>query len=405
MKNHKILLIFSIAALTVFTLFFSYIQPLTAYAQEEEYIVVSNIQELNEALGGNHKISGTTLTLKSDVDLNYKSIEIDNYQENKLTINLNGKTISKTSNSSYMFYLGHCDDSISHTDLYIKGTGMMKARNDIFRLCWDNGYENFIKPIFAGNISYSSVDGRVVYTDACVSMVISNGYFYSQNNDYVISDTAMDIEYKNDWHVEKAVVKIAGGVIDGGCKIKVKNFTMTDGIINGDAEVSCYKSTFSGGIVNGSLIVDGADPVYLNIKGNIVFNKGIYLNTNELITKISGGTILAEDNGIVCNEYDPFYSKEDYPNLKKVPTKNKLYLNGGLISVSASGGCGIFINDLYDDGWAAPLELHVNGGHIISAGNKGAYAIRSNDQTLLVIGDNVRKKDIFSGFDTFMSNN
>ena len=387
----KFRLISGVCAIVVLVIIVSIFLPRNTYAKEEEYITVTNIYELNEALGGNHKISGNTLTLTSDVVLDYKSIDIDNYQDSKLVINLNGKTISKANESMYMFYLGNCDSSLSHTDLYIKGTGTIRAKNTIFQLLWQNGDLYYIKPIFKGNISYYSTDGSIVSTDACVSMVIQNGYFFSENNQ-VLYDVASDIEFSSDLKKETAIVKISGGVIDGSCRIETKQFEMTGGMINGEADISCYKSTFRGGIVNGKLVVSGVGPTALYIKDRAVFNQGVLLNTCELTTKVSGGTILAEDVGIVCQTYDPTY-----------PISNKLYLTGGLISVTSSGSYGIYVNDPYQ-GWDEDVwRVYVKGGHIVSVGNDGRSAIRLNSQSKYSISNNISSKDVMSGFNKFTS--
>lgn len=76
--------------------------PKQAFEYEDTYYV-TNVEELNEAFGGNHLIDGQTLVLQSDVELE-QSILLENYAGNNCIINLNGNTI-KVLNKYYFIYL------------------------------------------------------------------------------------------------------------------------------------------------------------------------------------------------------------------------------------------------------------------------------------------------------------
>ena len=57
-------------------------------------VQANNIQEMNQALGGNHKIKGNRLILQSDVTLDTKcEVAIQSTKPFDMTLDMNGKTI------------------------------------------------------------------------------------------------------------------------------------------------------------------------------------------------------------------------------------------------------------------------------------------------------------------------
>ena len=87
--------------------------------------IVSTADELNRALGGNHKVKGNTVVLQEDVVLD-TDIAIQNTKQ-RLTLNANGKTLSDTVG-------GYRDISVSSAKLRITGNGSFQIR-----LCvWDS---------------------------------------------------------------------------------------------------------------------------------------------------------------------------------------------------------------------------------------------------------------------------
>ena len=81
--------------------------------------IVSTADELNRALGGNHKVKGNTVVLQEDVVLD-TDIAIQNTKQ-RLTLNANGKTLSDTVG-------GYRDISVSSAKLRITGNGSFQIR-------------------------------------------------------------------------------------------------------------------------------------------------------------------------------------------------------------------------------------------------------------------------------------
>jgi hypothetical protein len=357
-------------AVMVLGIFFLLPKPEQIYADDKEN--VSNIEELNAVLGGNHKIDGDTLILQSDVEVR-TTISIKDYESDRLVIDMNGKNITYIAADLTNWYAplfdlspwadrstgtGGDDGSYSVT---FTGKGTIKARNSIFQVNDRN-----LQLILEGNISYTSIGhGKpVIETDGVLKkLTIQGGSFY-RDDSYFKIDFVIDMGLWGEGE-EPAVtsaeeVSVEGGKFYGNIRLMGKHVSVSGGTVLGNLDLAgTGKTVISGGTIKQSTCLQEPFKQNLEITGTAKLNGLVVYSPNANIT-ISGGTIRSFETKTAI-------TMKPYSDDEVFEKRGVLTITGGTVWTPDSSGFAIVVNDSDD---SAGYDIYIKGGNLIDTTKK-----------------------------------
>lgn len=325
-------------------LVFTMWKPGTAYAAQSqadaavvekaaEQPMVSNLNELNEQMGGNHRIEGNTLVLQSDVSLKQRIRFAEGTYD--IAVDLNGWTIRS---EDYIFYFPK-----SRGTLVMKGNGA----------CSTSGPDELIggnpamQIVLEGDIHYYSESAPKLFLDD-INLMIKNGEFDAKR--IIDSGALSDCESYNS-------VIIRGGVFNGEMCIGDGGggrFEMTGGTINGVLSLGTKSARMSGGVVYGGVYHDAGT---FRLSGGVIHD-GLALTGFSRFT-MTGGTIYAGDHDKAVLTVAHMY----YRGSKRHPYARIL---GGTLIADREDTMGIDV---------ASGRIALYGGKIVNRSGKGKYGI------------------------------
>lgn len=346
--------------------------PVEVQAAETVHATVNNIQQMNEALGGNHKIKGNRLILQSDVTLDTKcDIAIQSTKPFEMTLDMNGKTIR---NKSGIFFKTEVPYNVKLRKWTFTVTGSGKLVSDYGMFVDSNG-NGRTDLVLAGDVDYHA-SGFLFSIEGSITMKKGTLHKPQEDKNSANNPTV----YIGDFVMQ-------GGKIEGAIEV-VYNMEMTGGMvgeIHGDTEGSVPEITIRGGTVKGMVdecrlvmyggkigsfraVFEGGlglhlyggtiekgvtlgDECGITMSGGTIKGKGVDLKGEFSEMKMTGGKIIAEDSIAVKCLYGA-----------------KLRFGGGTIAVTKKNAVGI-----YGDATARVVLLN---GTIKQKYNTGKYAIQ-----------------------------
>ncbi len=314
--------------------------PKQAFEYEDTYYV-TNVEELNEAFGGNHLIDGQTLVLQSDVELE-QSILLENYAGNNCIINLNGNTI-KVLNKYYFIYLRRALNP--ETD-FVQFIGKGNIISESATLFYNDmrGY----RIILSGDITYKA---GAQFFEGLDDLTIENGDF-----EMIPLDNYIDfVDFEGAFGKK---VEISGGTFDKRV------------IVVGN-------SIISGGIMKDCLII-GRRGI---IKENACIKNGLYIDEGDECT-IKGGYISGKKYAIYILS-DGENPDQDYVTLD---------ITGGTIESRSKNGYGIYCEG------TPPCRVTIKNCTIRSKNGNGKSAIYLKDAQNVKLKADAGKKTLIRGF-------
>ena len=340
--------------------------PVEVQAAETVHATVNNIQQMNKALGGNHKIKGNRLILQSDVTLDTKcDIAIQSTKPFEMTLDMNGKTIR---NKSGIFFKTEVPYNVKlrKWTFTVTGSGKMVSAVGIFDdSCW---YAS-LDLVLAGDIDYHA-SGFLF--SAYGTITIKKGTLHKRpNKDFTVGKTYGSLVMEGG-KIEGAValatdMEMTGGTVDEilGDIESVPVITMRGGTVKGKVDECCL--TMYGGKIGsfatgleGYLVLYGGtvekgvtlgDECGMTMRGGTIKGKGVDLKGELCEMKMTGGKIIADDSIAV-----------------KCLHRAKFRFGGGTIAVTKKNAVGI-----YGDATARVVLLN---GTIKQKHNTGKYAIQ-----------------------------
>lgn len=324
---------------------------------------VKTIQELNQALGGNHKVQGNTITLRSDVVVK-DTIFISYHTMDKIVIEMNGHTI-KGVMDDYMFWIDapRTTKNPKGLKIYLRGKGKIQAKNTIFSVDEDSLYivgkqeiHRGVCLYFDGDITYqvTGKDGHVVSRGWRIT--INDGTFVAEEPIY-----AGNIENAYNLIRQRSYVVINGGTIKGDCYFQKAKWKMTGGTIIGDVRTDSVKNYVKDCTIDGRLIVGSFDGGYennLQVKENAKITKGLQVDSSHARIHVMGGTITGEDVAIDVIGYNNTEDNLILPSYIKI--------SGGVVQATGENSIGIRTLDLTGDIEKAYTRVILEGGEVIA---------------------------------------
>ena len=344
--------------------------PVKVHAAERTADVeANNIQQMNKALGGNHKIKGNRLILQSDVTLDTKcEVAIQSTKPFDMTLDMNGKTIR---NKKGVFFEAMPLNAAKWT-FTITGSGKMVSDEAIFSDIYS--VEGEISLVLAGNVDY--------HLHSCASLFEVGGLITMKKG--TLHKPPKDKNIVVDYTVDIYNFVMKGGKIEGtlGFSEEMEMVGGTVGAIegNGDGipEMTMRGGTVEGRVVECRLLMYGGkigsfatglegylalyggtvekgvtlgDECGMTMTGGTIKGKGVDLKGELCEMKMTGGKIIADDSIAVKCLYGA-----------------KLRFGGGTIAVTKKNAVGI-----YGDATARVVLLN---GTIKQKHNTGKYAIQ-----------------------------
>ena len=376
-KNRQLRLLLAFAIFLVGGIFFT---PTKAFAVElvEDVMpwgydypntyYVTNMEELNEAFGGNHLINGQTLILQENVELDH-DIMIDYFVGNNCIIDLNGKTIKK--NSGYFLILGRALEAGADF-VQLIGKGRIVSDEGAY-LFWDDsvGY----RLILSGDIVYRT-SGEFFTT--IKNLTIENGDFKEIARTNESGDTVDDIRIGDMEGAFDGEVAITGGRFRSRLHFDTYRCTITGGIFEKDISIARGTSAISGGVIKGSVGFRGK----LTVKENAYIRDGIVLKGETGTCIIKGGYIGGKKYAIyiLADGEDP---DQDYVTLD---------ITGGTIESRSKNGYGIYCEG------TPPCRVTIKNCTIRSKNGNGKSAIYLKDAQNVKLKADAGKKTLIKGF-------
>lgn len=326
---------------------------------------VKTIRELNQALGGNHKVQGNTITLRSDVVVK-DTIGIAYYTMDEIVIEMNGHTIKSVSkNGLFGIDSPRGMKKPKNLKIYLRGKGKIQAKNTIFSVDNDSsriydGKQEIRKGVclyFDGDITYQATgkDGCVV--SGGWRITINDGTFEAERP---ISAVGGDIEYAGELTRQRSYIVINGGTIKGDCLFEKAKWKMTGGTIIGNVKTDCVKNYIKDCTIDGRLKLGsnwGGYENNLQVKENAKITKGLQVDSGHARIHVMGGTITGEDVAIDVIGYGTIDNN-------RLPCYIKI--SGGVVQATGENSIGIRTLDLSDDTEKLYTRVILEGGEVIA---------------------------------------
>ena len=332
--------------------------PKQAFEYEDTYYV-TNVEELNEAFGGNHLIDGQTLVLQSDVELE-QSILLENYAGNNCIINLNGNTI-KVLNKYYFIYLRR---ALNPEKDFVQFIGKGNIISESATLFYNDmrGY----RIILSGDITYKA---GAQFFEGLDDLTIENGDF-----EMIPLDNYIDfVDFEGAFGKK---VEISGGRFRNQLRIQSDECSISGGTFD-KRVIVVGNSVISGGIMKDCLII-GRRGI---IKENACIKNGLYIDEGDECT-IKGGYISGKKYAIyiLSDGEDP---DQDYVTLN---------ITGGTIESRSKNGYGIYCEG------TPPCRVTIKNCTIRSKNGNGKSAIYLKDAQSVKLKADAGKKTLIKGF-------